>query len=423
MDPALGISLIILFVLLSSFFAAAETSVNSLAPAKVRTLLKEKKPGAIQLDWLKKHYHKTLIAVLLGNTFVDTLAAGVTTLLVTERFDSIYLGLASGVLTIVSLIFGEALPKAVANLHAQRVGLLVARPVRLYVWLITPVVWALDHVISAILRLLGAPQHNQVTDEELIAMASIGAEEGSIDKHELELIENALEFNDIPVEGIMTPRVHIDAIPETFKLDEATEFAVHHTHTRIPVYRDNIDHIVGILSLKELLKQYHTQDDPDHTSLRQINLLAPLKVPSSMKVQELFRQFKKRRTHVAIVLDEHGGTAGLVTMEDLLEELVGDIEDEQDLAEEHVKKLSAHKYQLSGRTEIDDLAQITGMKFEYPGYKTVSFLIIEKLGHLPSEGQSILIGNWQFTVTQMLRNTILKVKLEHLGESISEPKA
>lgn len=415
MDPALGIGLIVLFVLLSAFFAAAETAINSLSPAKVRTLVEEKKPGAHQLDWLKKNYHRTLIAVLFGNQFVDTLAAAITTVLIAEKFDSIYLGLASGVLTIISLIFGEALPKSLASVHAQSVGLFLAPPIRLFVWILTPLVWVLDHLINFMLGLFGSAKQNQVTDEELIAMASIGAEEGSIDEHELALIENALEFNDIPVEGIMTPRVHVDAIPETFKLDEATEFAVNHTHTRIPIYRDNIDHIVGILSLKELLKQYHTQEDPEHTSLRQINLLTPLKVPSSMKVQELFRQFKKKRMHMAVVLDEHGGTLGIVTMEDLLEELVGDIEDEQDLEEEHVKKVSETEYVLSGRVELDDLSKIMNLEFDYPGYKTVSFFMIEKLGYLPHEGESVVTENWQLTVTKMLRNTILKIRLKKLA--------
>lgn len=412
MDPALGIGLIVLFVLLSAFFAAAETAINSLSPAKVRTLVEEKKPGARQLDWLKKNYHRTLIAVLFGNQFVDTLAAAVATVLVAEKFDSIYLGIASGVLTVISLVFGEALPKSLASVHAQTVGLLLAPPVRIFVWILTPLVWILDHLIKFILTLFGSAKQNQVTDEELIAMASIGAEEGSIDEHELALIENALEFNDIPVEGIMTPRVHVDSIPETFKLDEATEFAVNHTHTRIPVYRENIDHIVGILSLKELLKQYHTQEEPENTSLRQINLLAPLKVPHTMKVQELFLQFKKRRTHMAIVLDEHGGTLGIVTMEDLLEELVGEIEDEQDSNEEHVKKISETLYELSGRAELDDLTKIMDVEFEHPGYKTVSFFIIEELGTLPHEGESVVLEGWRLTVTQMLRNTILKVRLQ-----------
>lgn len=413
MDPALGLSLILLFVLLSAFFAAAETSIGSLSPAKVRALLDEERTEAIQLDWLKKNYHPTLIAVLLGNTFVDTLAAGVATLLVTEHFDSIYLGITSGLLTIVSLIFGEALPKAIASSHAERIGLLMSRPVRLFVLVLTPLIWILDRFINFALRLLGNPKQAQVTDEELIAMASIGAEEGSIEKHELEWIENALEFNDIQVEGIMTPRIHIDALPETFDLDDAAEFIVNHTHTRIPVYRENADHIVGILSVKELLKQYHQQEKPNEVTLRQIHLMTPLKVQHSMSIRDLFHTFKRKHMHMAIVLDEHGGTAGLVTMEDLLEELVGDIEDEED-TEERVKKLGRNEYELSGRAELDELSELTGLEFDYPEYKTVSFLINETLGAIAKEGEKIRIEKWEFTVTKMLRNTILTVHLKKI---------
>ncbi len=413
MDPALGLGLIVIFVLLSAFFAAAETAISFLSPAKVRTLVEEKKPGSHQLDWLKKNYHRTLIAVLFGNQFVDTLAAAVATILVTERFDSVYLGLVSGILTIVSLIFGEALPKALASVHAQTVGLFVAPPIRLFVWVLTPLVWLLDRFINFILRLLGTKNQAQVTDEELIAMASIGAEEGSIEKDELELIEKALQFNDIPVEGVMTPRVHIDAIPESFKLDEAAEFAVNHPHTRIPVYRDNIDHIVGVLSIKELLKQYHNEEKPEKIGLRQIQLMTPLQVPANLPLDDLFHAFKKKRMHMAVVLDEHGGTAGIVTMEDLLEELVGDIEDEQDMLETHITKTAKDgTYELSGRTELDEIMELTGLEFDHPGYKTVSFLIVDGLGYLPKEGETLSIGDWDFMVVKKWRNTILKVLLK-----------
>lgn len=409
------IALVVFLLILSAVSSASETALISLTPAQVRTLVEAKKPGASYLAKLKHQHHKTLILILVWNNFVNIAASAVTTVMMTNLFQSAGIGIAMGALTILILIFGEILPKSVATAHAKGIGCFVAPPLYFLGVVMTPLIWLLDFIVGGVLRLFGVKHMVQVTDEELIAMASIGAEEGSIDEHELELIENALEFNDIPVEGIMTPRVHVDAIPETFKLDEATEFAVNHTHTRIPIYRDNIDHIVGILSLKELLKQYHTQEDPEHTSLRQINLLTPLKVPHTMKVQELFRQFKKKRMHMAIVLDEYGGTLGIVTMEDLLEELVGDIEDEQDLEEEHVKKISDHIYELSGRVELDDLTKIMKVKFKHPGYKTVSFFIIEELGYLPREGQTVLFENWQFTVTQMLRNTILKVKLEKLS--------
>lgn len=409
------IALVAFLLVLSAISSASETALISLTPAQVRTLVESKKKGATYLAKLKQQHHKTLILILVWNNFVNIAASALTTVMMTELFQSAGIGIAMGVLTVLILVFGEILPKSLATSHAKWIGCFVAPPLYFLGVISTPLIWLLDTVVGGVLRMFGIKNQIQVTDEELIAMASIGAEEGSIEEEELEFIENVLEFNDIPVEGIMTPRVHIDAIPETFKLDEASEFAVNHTHTRIPVYRENIDHIVGILSLKELLKQVHTQEEPEKTSLRQINLLAPLKVPSTMKVQELFRQFKKRRLHMAVVLDEYGGTLGIVTMEDLLEELVGDIEDEQDLAQDHVKKISEKEYELSGRTELDDLSAIMEIEFEHPGYKTVSFLIIDQLGYLPREGQSLMIEGWQFTVTQMIRNTILKVRLQKLS--------
>ena len=206
----------------------------------------------------------------------------------------------------------------------------------------------------------------------------------------------------------------MDALPEEHHLDNAADFMVNHSHTRIPIYRDNIDNIVGILPIKELLRALHEEEHPEKISIRQIHLLTPLKVHNTMHVKDLFREFKKKRQHMAIVLDEYGGTEGLVTMEDLLEELVGDIEDEMDAVETNVKELGKDHYELSGRTELDDIADLTQLEFEHPEYKTVSFLIIDELGQLPREGQSVVIEGWQFTVTQMLRNTILKVDLKRV---------
>lgn len=400
--------------MLSALSSASETALISLTPAQVRTLVEAQKPGAQFLAKLKQNHHRTLILILVWNNFVNIAASAITTVYMTERFQSAGVGIATGVLTLLILIFGEILPKSFATAHPKKVGTLVAGPLYYIGVLTTPIIWLLDLVVTATLRLFGIKHNIQVTDEELIAMASIGAEEGSIDEQELALIENALEFNDIPVEGIMTPRVHVDALPETYKLDEAAEFIVHHTHTRIPVYRESVDHIVGILSIKELLKQYHTEENPEKIMLRQIALLTPLKVPHTLPVRELFHRFKKQRMHMAIVLDEHGGTAGLVTMEDLLEELVGDIEDEQDLQEEHVRKISDAEYELSGRVELDELAKIMNVKFRHPDYKTVSFLMVDTLGYLPREGQTVVVQGWEFTVLQMLRNTILKLRLRKL---------
>ena len=413
MDPDLVLVLILL--VFSALTSACETALLSLTPAQVRTLVENQVKGAGFLAKLKHAHHKTLITILLLNNFLNIAASALTTVVMTRIFGDAGIGIAMGVLTAVLLIFGEIVPKSIATTYAKTLGPLFAPPLYFIGILLTPIIVALDFLVNGMLKLFGAQHHIQVTDEELIAMASIGAEEGSIDKQELELIENALEFNDIRAEEIMTPRIHIDALPETHHLDNATDFVVAHTHTRIPVYRESIDHIVGILSIKTLLKSYREEEEPESVSLRQIDLLKPLKLPASIHVKDLFHHFKKSRQHMAILLDEFGGTAGLVTMEDLLEELVGDIEDEQDLAEENIKKIAPDEYELSGRTELDDIADLTQLEFDHPEYKTVSFLIMDTLGYLPREGQSITIGAWQFTVKQMLRSTILKVTLKKLA--------
>lgn len=419
MDPQLA--LVTVLLVFSAITSACETALVSITPAQVRTLVESKRRGAGYLAKLKQSHHKTLITILLLNNFLNIAISAITTLAFTRIFGDAGIGIATGVLTAVILVFGEIIPKSLATTYAKILGPLFAPALYTVGIILTPIIFVLDLLVNLMLRIFGAQHHIQVTDEELIAMASIGAEEGSIDEHEFEMIENALEFNDIKIGDIITPRVHMDALPEDHHLDNAAEYVVNHSHTRIPIYRDNIDHIVGILSIKELLRALHEEEHPEKISLRQIHLLTPLKVPDSMHVKELFREFKKKRQHMAIVIDEFGGTEGLVTMEDLLEELVGEIEDEMDMEEAHVKTLGKNHFELSGRTELDEIADITNLEFEHPEYKTVSFLIIDELGQLPREGQSVMIEGWQFTVTQMLRNTILKVELKLLDPNPLPP--
>jgi CBS domain containing-hemolysin-like protein len=415
------LALVAVLLIFSAITSACETALVSITPAQVRTLVESKRRGAGYLAKLKQSHHKTLITILLLNNFLNIAISAITTLAFTRIFGDAGIGIATGVLTAVILVFGEIIPKSLATTYAKILGPLFAPALYTVGIILTPIIFVLDLLVNLMLRIFGAQHHIQVTDEELIAMASIGAEEGSIDEHEFEMIENALEFNDIKIGDIITPRVHMDALPEDHHLDNAAEFVVNHSHTRIPIYRDNIDHIVGILSIKELLRALHEEEHPEKISLRQIHLLTPLKVPDSMHVKELFREFKKKRQHMAIVIDEFGGTEGLVTMEDLLEELVGEIEDEMDMEEAHVKTLGKNHFELSGRTELDEIADITNLEFEHPEYKTVSFLIIDELGQLPREGQSVMIEGWQFTVTQMLRNTILKVELKLLDPNPLSP--
>jgi putative hemolysin len=406
------IVLVLILLFLSGFFSASETALMTLSPAKVRTLVEAGKPGSKYLAKLKHHHHKTLITILVGNNLVNIAATAITTVFATEIFGSAAIGIVTGVLTLVVLVFGEVVPKSLATTYAKQLALIASPPLYFLELLLTPIIWLLDGLVKILLYTLGTKKQKQVTEEELIAMASIGEEEGSIDEHERELIENVLEFNDIYVEEIMTPRVHMEAMPESYNLDEASKYIINHTHSRIPVYRETMDNIVGILSVKELLKAIHETTDHDKITLRKIELHTPLKVPHAMQIHDLFHQFQSKRTHMGIVMDEHGGVAGLITLEDLLEELVGEIEDEEDAEEENIKEKKDGTYELSGRTEIDELEELTGLKLDHPDHKTVSFLLTDELGHLPKKGQKVQIEDWQFKVTKMLRHTILKVELK-----------
>lgn len=412
MDP-FYLGLLIILLGLSALFSASETAFIALSPAKVRTLQESKKWGASYLVKLKEQAEKTLVTILICNNFLNVAISVITTSLMEEAFGSASLAIITGLLTLIILVFGEIVPKAFATNHSAGIGLLMSAPIYFFVTLLTPLNWIFTVLIRGIGRLFKTSKAHHVTGEEIVAMASIGAEEGSLDENERELIENILEFNDIRVEEIMTPRVHIDAMPEDFSITEATEFVINHSHSRIPVYRQTIDNIVGIISLKNLLEQFHEEEDPDRT-LRQVELLKPLRVAHSMRIHQLFLLFKKNRQHMAIVIDQHGGTAGLITMEDLLEEIVGDIEDESDRLEEMVKKLGKNEYEVSGRLELWDLSVLTGLELDYPEHRTVSFLIMENLGDIPKVGSKIKIQNWELQVTKMVRTTIVTVSIKKL---------
>ncbi len=416
LDPQILIVIAILLIF-SGVFSASETAIMTLSPAKVRTLLERGKKGSVYLTKLKQSHHRTLIAILLGNNFVNIAAASLTTVLFSQIFDSSAVGMATGILTIVVLIFGEIVPKSFATTYAERISLMIAPPLYFFGIILMPFIFILDLLVKALLSFTGSESKQLVTDEELIAMASIGEEEGSLDSHERELIENVLEFNDIPVQDIMTPRIHIDAMPEDYDLDEAAHFIVNHTHSRIPVYRETLDNIVGICSVKYLLARRHgvSEEAHDEITLRQIDLRAPLRVKGSVKVQQLFKKFKKKRTHMAIVTDDSGKTIGLVTLEDLIEEIVGDILDEEDHEEAaRIQEIKPGLFFLSGRVEVGELKELTGLEFNFPEYKTLSFVLIDELGRLPKKGQKIKIGNWSFKVVHLYKDTILGVEARRM---------
>lgn len=402
------ILILIVLLLLSGYFSASETSLVSLSQATVRDMVQKKKKGSKSVNFLKSHPHKLLITVLVGNNLVNISASVYATLVFENLLGSAALGVITGLLTLFILLFGEIIPKSFATNHAKTLSCIFSPPLLVLYWFFTPVVWLFDRLVKAVLFVSGQHKESNVTEDELKAFVSIGAEEGAIEENEKELIENVLEFTDTKAREIMVPRVDIQALPETATVRSAAELVAVHHHSRIPVYRDSIDNMVGVLTVKTLLEHMHR--DELNKTLRELELHKILKIPASKKINALFNEFQKRRTHLAVVLDEHGGTAGLITLEDILEEIVGEIVDEFDEDEEdEFTLIGKTEVEATGKALIEDINDALKIKIPCPEHKTISFFIMETLGRFPRQGEFIEGKNFEISVDEMKDHTITKV--------------
>ena len=402
------ILILVLLLALSGFFSGAETALVSLSPATVRDMAQKKLKGSKWVKFLKSHPHKLLITILIGNNLVNILASVYATIVFQELLGSAALGIITGALTLFILIFGEIVPKSFATSHAKSFSRLIAPPLLVLFWLFTPAVWLLDRLVKLLLFISGRKKESHVTEDELKAFVSIGAEEGAIEENEKELIENVLEFTDTLVRDIMVPRVNIQALSIDSTIHDAAEFVAKHHHSRIPVYKNSIDNVVGLMTVKTLLEHLH-RNEMEH-KLADLDLLKPLMIPGSKKINSLFNEFQNRRTLLAIVLDEHGGTMGLITLEDILEEIVGEIVDEFDEDEKsEVTLIGKAELEASGKAEIEEINDALKIKIPCQEHKTISYYITEKLGRFPRRGEEIKGKGYVITVDEMEKHTITKV--------------
>lgn len=411
-DPSIStLALLLISVVLSAFFSGSETALVSISPAKVQALLQNKVRGAKWIAHLKERPQKMLLIILAYNNFVNIGAASLATIYFTNLIGSYGAGIATGVMTIVLLVFGEVLPKSFANKNPVLFAQFVAYPLVLFGYLAFPLIWAFEKVLVAI---TGKHMHT-VSEDEVMAMVSMGAEEGSLAKHEKEFIENVLEFNDISVDDIMTPRTEIFALENTVTIEDAIKEAITAAHSRIPVYEDDLDHIQGFVTIKQLLAL--SMDESTHgKTLGEIELYKFVKVPTTRKIYSLFLEFKRKRTHIALIFDEHGGTEGIVTMEDIIEEIVGEITDETDEVEEaDITVNEDGSLLLTANAEIGDIER--HLDVEIAGYENVdqiSWVILDFLKRFPKKNEEMIIGGAKFTVINMEgeSNKIVSVKAE-----------
>ncbi len=330
---------------------------------------------------------KLLTAILIGNNLVNIGASSLATSLAIQQWNSNGVGIATGLLTLVILIFGEITPKTFATKNAEKVALKVIKPIKLCIIIFTPIIFILNIITGFFLKILGVNKDEKtptITESELLTMVNVSHEEGVLEIDEREMINNVVDFANIDAKDVMIPRTDIAAINVNVSYKELTDFFKQETFSRLPVYEDNIDNIVGIISLKDLL----FINNIDNFNIKDI-MREPFFTYESKCLKELFAEMRNKRIHMAIIADEYGGTSGIVTLEDMLEEIVGDLADEFDDYLEEIKFVKEDEYIIEGITKIEDVNEMLGTKFESEDFDSIGGFVIETMGKFPEKGEMI----------------------------------
>lgn len=403
--------ILILFslLLLSAVFSGAEVALVSLNNVKVQNLLERKRKGVGALSRLKSDPQKLIITILIGNNIVNIGASAYATFLITNLVGSKGVGIATGVMTFLILLFGEIVPKSFASRNAETIALTISRPLLFLQFILLPAIWVFDMLSGPVLRFTGEKTHPIVTESELRTMARLGAEEGTILKKEREMLEGIFKLNDITAEDVMTPRVKMFALDEKLKLSEVLASIIKAPYSRIPIYRKNRDNITGILYIRDVL--IHLANKHDRSVTVEELAKKPFFVPKEKSVDQLFKDFQGQNIHMAIVLDEHGGTEGLVTLEDLLEELVGEIIDESDISSDLIMRVDRNTVLADGSTELKVINRFLNVRVPGEELETISEVILRKLGKIPQKGETVSLGNLVLEILDVTEKKIKRVKV------------
>jgi putative hemolysin len=382
----------------------------SLSKIRLMHMREENVRGASVISRLRENPSKLLGTILVGNNLVNISASAIATVLAIEYFGDTGVGIATGIMTVLVLIFGEITPKALAAQKSEKVSLIVAGPVSILTDLLSPVVFIFTQIAGIFTKLLGGKgsvNEPSITEEELKTIVSVSEEEGVIEDHEKTMICNVFDFGDQLIKDVMIPRTDMVAINVNATYDEIIDVIKTEQYSRYPVYNNRLDNIVGILNVKELV----FYRDPEESFDMRKFMKKPYYTFEYLKTSRLFNEMKKRRTHMAIVLDEYGGTAGIITLEDLIEEIVGDISDEYDTQSKEIEVIREGEYVVDGSTRIEQLNELIGTKIESEHYDSIGGFIIGVLGRLPQQGESVEHENTKFIIENIDRNRIKKIRV------------
>ena len=398
-------------ILMSAYFSATETAFSSLNKTRLKALAEKGDRRAALACSLAEQYDRLLSTILIGNNIVNIAVSSIGTVLFVRAYGDIGATISTAVVTVVVLIFGEISPKSLAKESPERFAMFSAPIIRAFMWLLTPVnflftLW--KRLLSKVFKVSG---DRKMTQTELLMLVEEVEQEGSIDEDEGNLLRSAIEFTDRDAEDILTHRVDLEAVPLTATKEEIARVFSESRYSRLLVYEDSIDNIVGVIHQKD----FYTGSGVTGQGVEQI-MTAPLFVPQSVKISSLLKLLQKNKSHIAVVSDEYGGTLGIVTMEDILEELVGEIWDEHDEVVESFRQTGEGAWRVACGMDLEKMFHFFGIKGESDS-ASVSGWVMEQLGRIPNEGDRFVYGGLLFTVTDTDYRRVLEIEVRPLAEA------
>ena len=404
---------LVILVAFSAFFSASETAFSSLNQIRLKSRAEDGDPSAARVLAMSEQYDKLLSSILIGNNIVNIAAASIGTVLFTRLLDPQRGATVSTiVLTIVVLIFGEVTPKSLAKEMPERVATAVSPFLSLLMVLLSPLTWLFTQWKKLLGHFIHSGEADTITEGELMTMVSEAESDGELTDRESQLIRSAIEFDDVEVEEILTPRVDVVAVEDTTSLEELAQTFAESGYSRLPVYHDNIDNIIGVVHEKDFylakLKKAATVEE----------LVVPtLYTTGTTQISQLLRTLREQHHHMAVVVDEYGGTEGIITLEDILEELVGEIWDEHDEVTEDFRQQSDGSWLVAGSASVDDLFETLDLpEDEDIDSNTVNGLVQEKTHHLPKVGDHFTLDHFEGVVTRTARRRVTEVRLSPIPE-------
>lgn len=399
-----------LFIIMSALFSSAETAFISSDKFTIRQLIQEGNKRAKKVNKILENKDAMLSAILIGNNVVNLSASSLTTTLVYELYGNAFVSIATGILTLVVLICGEIVPKTLAGKYPEKIAMAYAPILHIFIKALTPVIFILNFIISIIMKILrikADPMDTIVTEDVVKTMLDMSLEDGQIEKEEHEIINDVLELNDSCAKDIMIPRTHVVSIRETATYDDIVKVYQEEKYSRLVVLNEKQNEVLGVINIKDMLFL-----NKETFKLQDI-LRKPYVTYESKKISDLLKELRKGQNNMAVILDEYGDLVGIITIEDILEEIVGQIRDEYDADElKQIKKIDENIYEIEGSLNIDDVNEALSINLESEEYNSIGGYIIEKLELFPKAGDKYEQEGIYLEVLEVVNNRIEKVKLE-----------